>query len=218
VSKRWQKKNKQALDDAAVEAERQLKEAQRIATKAAKRADEAEANLAEIIKERDELKKQVASMGAMGKEMEELRAQASEVVEAKKAAKEAKKIAEDMTRQYKEESVLRKRYWNMMEDMKGKIRVFCRTRPMSGSEKERKCQICVDYPDEVSIGVTSEKGRKEFLFDQCFTPTATQEEVFEDASHLIQSAFDGFNVCVLHMARQDLVKLLLWLGLRDCQA
>ena len=127
------KKNKQALDDAAVEAERQLKEAQRIATKAAKRADEAEANLAEIIKERDELKKQVASMGAMGKEMEELSAQASEVVEAKKAAKEAKKIAEDMTRQYKEESVLRKRYWNMMEDMKGKIRVFCRTRPMSGS-------------------------------------------------------------------------------------
>mgnify|MGYP001382882997 CR=1 FL=1 len=83
-----------------------------------------------------------------------------------------------------------------MEDMKGKIRVFCRTRPMSGSEKERKCEICVDYPDEVSIGVLGEKGRKEFLFDQCFTPKASQEEVFEDASHLIQSAFDGFNVCI----------------------
>ena len=67
---------------------------------------------------------------------------------------------------------------------------------MSGSEKERKCELCVDYPDEVSIGVKGEKGRKEFLFDQCFTPAASQSEVFEDASHLIQSAFDGFNVCI----------------------
>ena len=33
--------------------------------------------------------------------------------------------------------VLRKKYYNMVEDMKGKIRVYCRSRPLSGSEKER---------------------------------------------------------------------------------
>ena len=31
--------------------------------------------------------------------------------------------------------VLRKKYYNMVEDMKGKIRVYCRVRPMSSTEK-----------------------------------------------------------------------------------
>ena len=31
----------------------------------------------------------------------------------------------------KEERVLRKRYWNQMEDTKGKIRVFARCRPVA---------------------------------------------------------------------------------------
>ncbi len=43
----------------------------------------------------------------------------------------------DLQRLYKEEQTLRKRYWNMMEDMKGKIRVYARCRPMSGSELAR---------------------------------------------------------------------------------
>ena len=33
--------------------------------------------------------------------------------------------------------VLRKKYYNMVEDMKGKIRVYCRARPMSKSELDR---------------------------------------------------------------------------------
>lgn len=33
--------------------------------------------------------------------------------------------------QYREEQQLRKKYWNMMEDMKGKIRVYARCRPMA---------------------------------------------------------------------------------------
>jgi len=30
--------------------------------------------------------------------------------------------------------MLRKKYYNMIEDMKGKIRVYCRVRPLSKSE------------------------------------------------------------------------------------
>jgi hypothetical protein len=33
--------------------------------------------------------------------------------------------------------VLRKKYYNMVEDMKGKIRVYCRARPLSGTETSR---------------------------------------------------------------------------------
>ena len=57
-----------------------------------------------------------------------------------------------------------------MEDMKGKIRVYCRTRPLSHSELERGNYVCVKFPDEVTINVETNKGVKEFIFDQCFTP------------------------------------------------
>ena len=39
-----------------------------------------------------------------------------------------------LTENYNSERTLRKKYYNMIEDMKGKIRVFCRVRPLSKSE------------------------------------------------------------------------------------
>lgn len=39
---------------------------------------------------------------------------------------------------YKEEQVKRKKLHNELEDMKGKIRVFCRVRPLTSSELERE--------------------------------------------------------------------------------
>ena len=39
-----------------------------------------------------------------------------------------------LTENYNSERTLRKKYYNMIEDMKGKIRVYCRVRPLSKSE------------------------------------------------------------------------------------
>ena len=44
-----------------------------------------------------------------------------------------------MEAMYKEEQALRKKYYNMMEDMKGKIRVYARCRPMAKYEMEKNC-------------------------------------------------------------------------------
>ena len=51
----------------------------------------------------------------------------------KKQVAEIKTLSEN----YNSERILRKKYYNLIEDMKGKIRVYCRVRPLSGSEKAR---------------------------------------------------------------------------------
>ena len=48
---------------------------------------------------------------------------------------------------------MRRKFYNELEDLKGKIRVFCRVRPLSGSEKERGCEQAVKCADEYSIGL-----------------------------------------------------------------
>jgi len=44
------------------------------------------------------------------------------------------KEREILRSKYDDETLMRKRLHNIIEDMKGKIRVFCRVRPMSNSE------------------------------------------------------------------------------------
>ncbi|CAI5998428.1 unnamed protein product [Closterium sp. NIES-65] len=121
-------------------------------------------------------------------------------------------------RAYKEEILLRKRYYNMMggelvrvvcgcagahmmEDMKGKIRVYARWRPLSGRERGEGQRMVLEMPDEFTLqhpwkDPLRPGQPKAYQFDRVFDHTATQEAVFEDTRYLIQSAIDGYNVCI----------------------
>lgn len=82
-----------------------------------------------------------------------------------------------------------------LEDMKGKIRVYCRVRPVLPKEEKAGKKFAVALPDEFSITLL-DKTKKEFTFNAVFQPGTSQERVFEDTKHLIQSAVDGYNVCI----------------------
>ncbi|XP_071110400.1 uncharacterized protein [Haliotis cracherodii] len=143
----------------------------------------------ELKKLRDEL----AALGIAAKEGVEA------ATKVKDMERDFKRLAEEnktLTENFNSERVLRKKYYNMVEDMKGKIRVYCRARPLSGSEKDRGNFSVLKSADEYSIEVSSQRGIKEFQFDQVFMESSTQEKIFEDTNNLIQSAVDGYNVCI----------------------
>nr|AEV41045.1 putative kinesin motor domain-containing protein [Oryza minuta] len=98
---------------------------------------------------------------------------------------------------YKQEQVLRKRYYNTIEDMKGKIRVFCRLRPLNDKELTEKDKNIVCSPDEFTVAHPWKDDKsKQHIYDRVFDANTTQEEVFEDTKYLVQSAVDGYNVCI----------------------
>lgn len=117
----------------------------------------------------------------------------------KQHLKEATAELDIVSTKYKEEQKKRKTLLNELEDMKGKVRVYCRIRPFSTKEKTDadKAQPCVNITDEVSLVVGTQKNRmKDYNFDSVFGLNSTQEEVFDDTKRLIQSAIDGYNVCI----------------------
>ena len=53
----------------------------------------------------------------------------------------------------------------MMEDMKGKIRVYARTRPLTKKETGEKQQFSLHFPDEFTIEhPKDEKKNRSYLF------------------------------------------------------
>ncbi|RUS80622.1 hypothetical protein EGW08_011632 [Elysia chlorotica] len=150
-----------------------------------------------------DLNKKEAEVARLTAEMNSLGLAAKEGVTAlgkvKTLEAENKKLLDEtkvLTENYNSERVLRKKYYNMVEDMKGKIRVYCRARPLSNSEKERGNHSVLKSTDEYTLAVNATRGLKEFQYDQVFMEDSTQEQIFEDTNNLIQSAFDGYNVCI----------------------
>ncbi|KAK2187541.1 hypothetical protein NP493_162g04037 [Ridgeia piscesae] len=90
---------------------------------------------------------------------------------------------------YRKEAMQRKLLYNKLQELRGNIRVFARCRMDSRS----KC--CLQFPSDREI--LAPTGRKPFKFDKIFSPTSTQEQVFEDTWPVITSCVDGYNVCIL---------------------
>ncbi|XP_061477578.1 kinesin-like protein KIFC1 isoform X2 [Rhineura floridana] len=127
--------------------------------------------------------------------------QENEVLQAQKAELQQKLHESEMERRY---------LHNAVQELKGNIRVFCRVRPLLACEKEAQKgmgHLCFPPDDSKSLVLSkveeSHVGRErkedivyEFNFDRVFPPASSQEDVFEEIALLVQSALDGYHVCI----------------------
>ncbi|KAJ2398761.1 kinesin-like nuclear fusion protein [Coemansia sp. RSA 2559] len=115
---------------------------------------------------------------------------------------------DELETKLRKEETQRRRLHNTIQELKGNIRVFCRVRPLVGEEKEADAVLPVSLPEcddknEIELSQSSENALGKttskvfpFKFDRVFAPQSTQDDVFEDVSQLIQSALDGYPVCI----------------------
>jgi len=149
---------------------------------------------------------------------EQLKICQQEIEEARQVQQFNAQLHRDLAREQK----ARKRLHNEIEDMKGRIRVYTRVRPMSKSEKEKNCAEAVLKDGKMSVlvkGLQGPDSKKNFDFDQVFAGSDkdgnSQKDIFKDTKHLMMSVLDGYNVCIFAYGQTGSGKTFTMIGAAD---
>ena len=112
-------------------------------------------------------------------------------------------VIDDINSKYKKELQERRKYFNLVQELRGNIRVYCRTRPLLQFELDNGETDVVTYPNvtdadgsKCGIVIQTDKKAHEFEFDQVFDKSSTQQSIFDQLCYLVTSCLDGYNVCI----------------------
>jgi len=100
----------------------------------------------------------------------------------------------------------RRKLHNLVQELRGNVRVFARVRPFLPSDG---IDLSTRPEPTIEVSSTSNSMRitkravgdqkaedHSFIFDKSFGPSTSQEALFEEVSEFVQSALDGYNVCL----------------------
>ena len=117
--------------------------------------------------------------------------------------------ATEATEKLRKEETLRRQLHNIIQELKGNIRVFCRVRPVLSPDGSPSKRAQMTFPDPENSTQIELRGLDEqnslgkditkyhpFTFDRVFSMKSTNQEIFNEVSQLIQSSLDGYNVCI----------------------
>ena len=93
---------------------------------------------------------------------------------------------------------LRRQLHNRIQELRGNIRVYVRTRPFLPNDGASSSSSIDILPDGESLTIQARRGENAhaFKFDKVFAPSAGQDIVFDEVSEFVQSALDGYHVCL----------------------
>lgn len=140
--------------------------------------------------------------------------------------KQQQETIANMEQQAREDAAMRRKLHNAIQELKGNIRVFCRVRPLLTRELESPlapvARQMFEY-NEKGRGMVARPPYQEsksnvppypFKFDRVFGPQCDQATVFEEISQLVQSALDGYRVCIFAYGQTGSGKTHTMLGQR----
>jgi len=145
---------------------------------------------------------------------------------------EALQLVEQLKKKLLACELKRKQLHNTLQELRGNIRVFVRCRPfLRGDGDEYESGVAAADPDHggcvrfhkdgssVSLAnaaaATSRGAPQVFAFDQVFKCGSSQEEVYKEVSDLVQSALDGYKVCIFSYGQTGSGKTHTMSGGRD---
>ncbi|SCU80048.1 LADA_0B04764g1_1 [Lachancea dasiensis] len=98
------------------------------------------------------------------------------------------------------EETMRRKLNNELQELRGKIRVFCRLRPLLKREEQEACNINIekfnDNNGTQNIIIQRDSKSHRFTFDRVFDHYESNNDVFNEIGPLVQSSLDGYNVCI----------------------
>jgi len=105
-----------------------------------------------------------------------------------------------LEQQIREGQVERRRMHNLIQELRGNVRVFARVRPYlpgDGVDDDAAPAIVANSETTLKLFLDGDESNEhKFSFDRTFPPSAGQEAVFTEVSEFVQSALDGYNVCL----------------------
>lgn len=188
-----------------------------------KELDETKQKLDETKDKLDEKKEKIEEMRErLDKTRDQLEENKSELSDAKKSIKELKKDLQNEEEDHKKEkeaheetrlkrdelvSRLKKEaiekddslriLHNDVVDLRGRIRVSARVRPLLASEAGESTDH-LSYPDETTVSIEQQKGnRQPFAFNNVYGPNYSQQRIFDSTKELILSVLHGYNVSII---------------------
>jgi kinesin family protein C2/C3 len=112
--------------------------------------------------------------------------------------KSQKSMLGDIVEKYAKEKAERKRLFNLVQELRGNIRVYCRVRPASATElADGHTDVHNVIDDNELTLMNTAKGRlQQWEFDKVFGPSKNNGDIYEEVDGLITSVLDGYNVCI----------------------
>ncbi len=106
-------------------------------------------------------------------------------------------LIEDLRTKLLASEVKRKKLHSELQDLRGNVRVLVRARPFLRSDGDNRETSVLPNKDSTSISVVQpNKAPNLYHFDHVFDSNTSQERVYGEVNDLIQSALDGYRVCI----------------------
>ena len=124
----------------------------------------------------------------------------------------------ELERKLQDAEGTRRALHNAIQELKGNIRVFARVRP-APEDADLAIEFLAkgdDGRNKLALSV-GEKEPLPFAFDKIFDPSAGQEAMFAEVDGLVQSALDGFKVCIFAYGQTGSGKTYTMQGTREPQ-